>query len=86
MLDFVFHAGGQDAAFTGVCLDLCQLYLGRLQGAIGLVAGPALAPEGPVGQAFDFKLHLGFAFAGVARHDVVAATDGVQPRGLVIKR
>ncbi|MPM58438.1 hypothetical protein SDC9_105269 [bioreactor metagenome] len=64
----------------------CQLHPGSLQGCVRLAARAALAPEGAIGHALDFELHLCFALTGVARHDVVAAADAVEPGRLVIER
>ena len=79
---FVLDMGGEYAAVR----HQCQLHPGSLKGGIRLAARAALAPEGAVGHALDFELHLGFALAGVARHDVVAAADAVEARRLVIER
>ncbi|MNQ82467.1 hypothetical protein D3C85_975180 [compost metagenome] len=74
-----------------------QLHPGRLQAAVGLVAGAALAPEGAVGHALHFELHLGQAVGAVPGHQLVDAgghraharravverqADGVQQGGL----
>ncbi|MDT4819494.1 hypothetical protein FQZ97_526110 [compost metagenome] len=50
-----------------------QLHLGRLQAAVGLVTGAALAPEGAVGHALHFELHLRQAVGGVPGHQLVDA-------------
>lgn len=69
------------------CIDLCQLYLGCLQGAVHLVAGAALAPEGAVQAALHLERHFGQAVGGVARHQVVAAgAHAGQARCLVVQR
>ena len=64
-----------------------QFNLGGLQCTAGLVAGAALAPEGAVGHAFDFELHLGQTVGGVPRHQIIAAgADGGKARRLVVER
>ena len=64
-----------------------QFNLGGLQCTAGLVAGAALAPEGAVGHAFDFELHLGQTVGGVPCHQIVATgADGGKARRLVVER
>ncbi|MCY1340261.1 hypothetical protein D9M69_261710 [compost metagenome] len=88
---------GEDAPAAVLALDLAQLDLRRLQRALGLVAGAALAPEGAVAPALHFELNFGEAVGGVPGHQLVAAlrqavharravvqgqADGIQQRGL----
>ena len=85
-LELVIAVGGENCSFTRGWVNVCQLYLGWLQCAMGLVTRTALAPEGTVGLAFDGKSHLGHAVGRVARHQiVVAATNAAQARGLVVQ-
>ena len=99
--EFFVAVRGENRACASGCIDLCQLYLGCLQGAVHLVAGAALAPEGAVQAALHLERHFGQAVGGVARHQVVAAgayagqarclvvqrqADGIEQRGLARAR
>jgi len=85
-LQFVAGLGAEDGA-VAICIERRQFHLGRLQCAVHLVAGAALAPEGAVDGALHFKLDFRQAVGGVPRHDVVVGgRDGLQARRLVVKR
>ncbi len=74
---------------VGDDLPVCrgQFDLGRLQRAIGLVAGAALAPEGAVANALDLEFDLGQAVGGVPGHQLVGAgRDRTHARRAVIQR
>ena len=66
-LEFVAALRAQNRAVGGGEFDL-----GLLQRAVGLIARPALAPEGAVRRAFDLEFDLGEAIGGMPRHDLVA--------------
>ena len=65
----------------------CQLDLGWLQLAVGLVAGAALAPEGAVSATLDLELNLGQTVGRVPGHQLVAAGgQRTHPRCAVVQR
>jgi len=82
------HLPGLFAEFVGddLTVQACQLGLGALQRAIGLVPRPALAPERPVALPLHLELDLGQALGGVPGHQLVLAADLVHARGAVIQR
>jgi hypothetical protein len=76
------HAGVDHLAAVGVR----YLVPGRLQGAIRPAARPALAPVAAIPALRRLERHFGKAFAGLARHDLVAAgTDFAESRGAPVK-
>ena len=80
-LQLVVGLRAEDGAVAGREFDFR-----RLQRAVGLVAGAALAPEGAVDGTLDLEFDLGQAVGGVPRHDVVVGRrDRLQARRLVVE-